>query len=112
VLWHTQHGATAETYRNTLAERGAPIPPYLIPPEPIPGVYEWFLAFWELSTERRFPGGPIPVTAIRGWPTDDPDTFAACIRSADAAYLAFISKPLEEKTPMEPLRPGLLKGKG
>jgi len=112
VLWHTQHGATAETYRNTLAERGAPIPPYLIPPEPIPGVYEWFLAFWELSTERRFPGGPIPVAAIRGWPTDDPDTFAACIRSADAAYLAYIAKPAEEKTPMETLRPGMLKGRG
>lgn len=51
-------------------------------------------------------GGPIPWSAIAAFPTDDPDTFRACIRAADAAYLNFKPEP-----PMEPLRPGVLRGK-
>jgi len=106
VLWQLQHGATAQEYRDALIQRGAPVPDYLNPPDAMPGVAEWFLAFWELSTERRFPGGPIPWSAIAVYPTDDPDLFHACIRAADRAYLAW--KP---ETPVEPMRPGLLRGK-
>lgn len=107
MLWQLQHGATAQAYRDTLAARGAPVPDYLTPPDALPGVNEWFLAFWELSTERRFMGGPIPWSAIEAYGADDPDTFRACIRAADAAYLNF--KPPEP--PLEVLRPGMLRGK-
>ena len=106
MLWQAEHGATAAEYRKTQEERGAPIPDYLNPPPALPGVAEWFQTYWELSTERRFMGGPIPWSAIAAFPTDDPDTFRACIRAADAAYLNFKPEP-----PMEPLRPGVLKGK-
>ena len=91
-----EHGAKG--YRETLEKRGVPVPAHLMPPVPLPGVMGWFEAFWELSTERRFIGGPIPWSAIDAWPTDDPETFHACIRAADAAYLAW--KPESAKEPL------------
>jgi len=69
------------------------------PPETLPGVAPWFFAFWELSTERRFSGGPIPLSAINAWPVppDEAELFHDCIRAADAAYLAHIAKPPEDR---------------
>lgn len=109
MLWHAQHGATAEQYRATLQERGAPIPTYLIPPEPIPGVHTWFLAFWELSTERRFPSGPIPWSAIQAYPTSDRDAFHSAMRDADRAYLEFLSRPEEQRASLPVAGPDLLR---
>jgi hypothetical protein len=110
VLWQAQHGATAEDYRADLERKGAPIPAYLWPPDPLPGVLEWFLAFWELSTERRFPGGPIPWSAIAAYPEPEP-TFATVIRAADRAYLAFLAKPPEERKSLPVATAGIFKGK-
>lgn len=111
MLWHAQHGATAAEYRADLEKRGAPIPAYLWPPEVLPGVHHWFLAFWELSTERRFIGGPIPWSAIEAYPTDDPETFRAVIRAADRAYLDFLAKPPEQRASLPVATKGLFKGK-
>jgi hypothetical protein len=106
VLWQAQHGATAHKYRADCEARGVKPPAYLIPPAALPGVDVWHIAFWELSTERRFPGGPIPVSAIDAWPVpDDADAFRRAIRKADAAYLEFVSRPPEERRSPEPLSP-------
>ena len=87
MLWHLQHGATAKTYRDQCIERGVPVPAYLIPPEPLPGVEAWFSAFWELRTERRFAEGPIPASAIRSYPVapNEADTFAEAMRAPGLA---------------------------
>lgn len=111
MLWQAQHGATAETYRKTLAERGAPIPAYLIPPDLLPGLEAWVTAFWELRTERHFAEGPIPASAIRTYPVDpaEADDFGAVMRAADAALLDFYSKPAEDRQSLPPMTSGTLK---
>lgn len=82
-------------------------PAYLIPPAALPGVDVWHIAFWELSTERRFPGGPIPVSAIDSWPVagNEAEMFRRAVRKADAAYLDFLSRPAEERQSPAPLSP-------
>ena len=85
----------------------------MIPPEALPGVMPWFTAFWEISTERRYPQGPIPRSAIDAWPVHPSEKalFAACMRAADAAYLDFLSKPAEDRASPKPLEPGFLRKK-
>ena len=80
-------------------------------PDPLPGVLPWFEAFWELSTDRAFAGGPIPATIIAAWPVEAQEraTFRHSIRAADAAYLDHISKPNE--TPSGVATPAAVKGK-
>lgn len=111
MLWQAQHGATAETYRATLKDRGAPIPAYLIPPDLMPGLEAWLTAFWELRTERRFAEGPIPASAIRAYPVaaHEADDFLTVMRSADAALLDFYSKPAEDRQSLPPMTSGTLK---
>lgn len=113
MLWQAQHGATAHQYRAEQERRGAPVPAYLYPPDAAPGVMPWFFAFWELSTERRFAGGPIPWTALHAYPVDpaEGDAFRAAIREADRAYLGFLAKPPEERASLPVAGPGLFKGK-
>lgn len=113
MLWHAQHGATAEKYREDCARRGAPIPAYLWPPEALPGISAWFLAFFELSTERRFAGGAIPWSAIEAWPVDpaEGDTFRRAIRDADRAYLEFLAKPEEDRKSLPVATGSILKRK-
>jgi hypothetical protein len=109
VLWHAQHGANAEKYRKTLAERGVRnIPEYLFQPEELPGVGQWVSAFFELSTDRRVVGGPIPWSSIKAYPVapDEADIFHRCIRDADAAYLDYVTKPPEKREPTMPMMPG------
>lgn len=107
MLWQAQHGATAHQYRADCEKRGVKPPEYLYPPAALPGLDVWHIAFWELSTERRFPGGPIPVSAIEAWPvpTHEVDTFRHAIRRADAAYLEFLSRPAEERASPAPMSP-------
>jgi hypothetical protein len=107
VLWHAQHGATARQYTKALEERGVKVPAYLIPPEPLPGVAPWFLDFWELSTERRFEGAPIPWSAIANYPVSDneAETFRRLMRAADAAYLEFMAKPPDDRKSLPPMMP-------
>lgn len=107
MLWQAQHGATAEKHRADCIARGVPVPGYLNPPATLPGVDAWHFAFWELATERRFPGGPIPASAIDAWPVADheADIFRHAIRRADAAYLDFIAKPADERQSPAPLSP-------
>ena len=107
MLWYAQHGATVDQYTAALKERGVPIPKYLIPPEPLPGVMPWFLDFWELSTERKFEGAAIPWSAIAVYPVlpNEAELFHTCIRAADAAYLAFRAKPIDEQKSLKPMMP-------
>lgn len=67
----------------------------MIPPEPMPGVQPWLVAFWELRTERLFAEGPIPASAIRSYPVapGERDDFDEAMRAADAAVLEILSKP-------------------
>lgn len=109
MLWHAQHGATAAQYRKTLAERGVQsIPEYLHPPPELPGVGEWVGAFYELATDRRFAGGPIPWSSIEAFPVhpSEADLFRRCIREADAAYLGFINRPPDDRKSLPPMTPG------
>ena len=109
MLWHAQHGATAEQYRQSLADRGVrKIPEYLYPPPELPGVGAWVQAFFELSTDRQFVGGPIPRSSIAAYPIspDEADTFRRCIRDADAAYLGFINRPKDDPKALPPMMPG------
>ena len=71
---------------------------------------EWFYAFWELSTERRFVGGPIPWSALNDYPAEDAEAFRAAIREADRAYLDFLAKPVEERQSLPVAGPQMLKG--
>jgi hypothetical protein len=107
VLWHVQHGATAKQYRDQCIERGVPVPGYLIPPAPLPGIEGWFTAFWELRTERRFPEGPIPATAIREYPVapEEAEDFATAMRRADAALIEFLNKPEDQRRSLPPMLP-------
>lgn len=107
MLWYAQHGGTYRQYSDALRERGAPLPKYLTPPEALPGVMAWFDDFWELSTERRFDGAPIPWSAILAYPVSagEADIFHRCIREADAAYLAFRAKPADEQKSLPPMMP-------
>ncbi len=107
MLWHLQHGATAKQYRDQCIDRGVPVPGYLIPPDPLPGVEGWFTSFWELRTERRFPEGPIPTTAIHAYPVsaEEADIFADAMRAADAALLEFINRPEDQRKSLAPMLP-------
>lgn len=112
MLWQTQHGATAEEYRADCIKRGAPIPHYLNPPAALPGVMTWFLAFWELSTDRHYEGGPIPRAALMSYPVaeNEAEMFRHVIREADRAYLSFLAKPIEERKSLPVAGPQILKG--
>lgn len=112
MLWQARHGATAQQYRADCEARGIKPPAYLFPPATLPGVDVWHHAFWELSTERRFPGGPIPVSAIQAWPVpgDEAETFHHVIRRADAAYLDFLALPPDERKSLPVAGPKLLEG--
>jgi len=81
------------------------------PPEAVPGVLPWFEAFWELSTDRAYAGGPIPAASIAAWPVDEHEraVFRQCIRAADAAYLEHLSQPTEP--PKGIATPAAVKGK-
>ncbi len=113
LLWQLQHGATAEINRATLLKRGAPIPAFLTPPDVPAGYQAWIYAFWELSTERLMPGGPIPVRAIRAEPvaTHEKGLFHRVIRALDRAYLEYHA-PKNEGEPVRKLEPGMIRGKG
>lgn len=109
MLWHAQHGAKADQYRQTLAERGVKnIPDHLFPPPELPGVGAWVHAFFELSTDRHFVGGPIPWSSIAAYPVDpdDTDIFRRCIRDADAAYLNFITRKPDDPKSLPAMKPG------
>lgn len=110
MLWHAQHGAKAERDRKALADRGVQkIPEYLYPPPELPGVGDWLRAFFELSTDRHFIGGPIPRSSIAAFPVSphEADIFHRCIRDADAAYLgAILSKPEDDPQTLPPMVPG------
>lgn len=84
-----------------------------MPPEPMPGLLPWFFAFWELSTDRRYPGAPIPRQSIAEYPVaaDESGTFRNAMRAMDAAYLRFLDKPMEERQSLPVAGPGLLRGK-
>lgn len=111
VLWQAQHGATAHQYRADCEKRGVTPPAYLIPPACLPGLDVWHSAFWELSTERRFPGGPIPSSSIDAWPvpSHEAEVFRIAVRRADAAYLDFLARPAEERQSPKPLSPDAFK---
>lgn len=70
---------------------GVPIPAGLIPPPIWSGFEQWFNDFWELGTERRVSGGPIPKGAIdshvAGWPKAQAALFWRIIRIMDNAIL-------------------------
>lgn len=103
-----QHGPSAARNRATLTERGIRVPSYLYPPPELPGVGPWLSAFFELATDRRFIGGPIPWTAIAAYPVapDEADMFRRCIRDADAAYLDWVNRPPEDRQSPQPMLPG------
>ena len=104
-----QHGPTAARNRATLTERGIRnIPAYLYPPPELPGVGPWLSAFFELATDRRFVGGPIPWTSIAAYPVapDEADLFRRCIRDADAAYLEWANRPPDKREAPMPMLPG------
>lgn len=107
MLWQAQHGATAAQYRADCEKRGVTPPAYLTPPACLPGLDVWHIAFWELSTERRFPGGPIPMSAIDAWPVPahEAEVFRHAVRRADAAYLDFLARPAEERASPAPMSP-------
>ena len=82
-------------------------------PEALPGVWPWFVTFWELSTDRRFPGGPIPRQSIAEYPVDasEADDFGNTMRAMDAAYLEWLDKPADERQSLPIARSGMLKGR-
>lgn len=110
VLWQAQHGREAPANRAELQKRGAPVPAWMFPPEIEPGADVWYMAFWELSTDRKFPGGPIPNSSILSYETYDKEGFRECIRAMDRAYLEFMSKPQEDRKSMKVFGPGILTG--
>lgn len=69
------------------------VPDALEPPELLPGLGGWYDYFFDLSTDRQLGmvAGPIPDASIcrctDGWPDEDAQAFAACIRAMDAAFL-------------------------
>lgn len=109
MRWQLAHGDTAQKNVEALQKRGAPIPKHLIPPDLIEGLSPWYLAFWELSTERRFAGAPIPLTAIQAWPVDDDERglFHRLMRAMDREYIDHLSS----KDKAQDLAPGMIKGK-
>lgn len=113
MLWQAQHGATADEYRADCMARGAPVPAYLTMPDALPGVLPWFMAFWELSTDRRFPGGPIPRQSIEAHPVEpaEADDFRDAMREMDSAYLRWLDKPADERKSLPVARSGMLKGR-
>lgn len=84
------------------------------PPEILEGFGGWYEDFWRLSTERQigFGVGPIPASAIdrhvSGWGYEDIETFEACIRAMDGAYLMKVNgsedAPPAEESPMDAFR--------
>ena len=77
-----------------LKAKGKPIPKHYYPPELMPGADEWLRDFYELSTDRQITGygsGPIPAASIArhtaGWDDAERQTFTACIRAMDTAFL-------------------------
>jgi hypothetical protein len=77
-------------------EIGRPLPAWhLEAPEELPPDAEFIAAFGDLSSERRYEGGPIPASAIRAYAlnilyAEDAEflgDFTAVIRGMDAVYL-------------------------
>jgi hypothetical protein len=63
--------------------------------ELVSGFEDWYQAFWELSTDRRFGDGavgPIPASSIArhtaGWPPEEIDIFRAVIRAMDRIFIS------------------------
>lgn len=106
-MWQARHGKNVAELR----KRGAPIPKHMEAPEEMPGIAPWFYAFWELSTDRAYVGGPIPSSSISAWPVAEAEreTFRQCIRAADAAYLDHISHA--DEAPKGVATPSAVKGK-
>jgi hypothetical protein len=98
------HGAGAQAEIDKHEENGRTPPAYLYPPDLLPGADEWLGAFWEMSTDRRFSGGPIPAESIDRWPVhpDEADTFRRCIRAMDEAFRDHFAKPKEETPKLTP----------
>lgn len=88
------HGRTAADERAKYEAAGRELPEHCLPPVLMPGAGEWLDAFWEMSTDRRFPGGPIPRESVERWPVapDEFDQFLFCIRSMDEAFLSHSAK--------------------
>lgn len=82
----------------------------MYPPEMEPGVGPWYEAFWALSTDRKYVGGPIPESSISSYETPDKDMFRECIRAMDREYMAFLDKPTEERKSLKVFRPGIISG--
>jgi hypothetical protein len=113
VAWQLRHGEAAAINVPVLQKRGAPIPAYYTPPTLADGFMSWFYAFFDLSTERKISGGPIPASAIRSWPLPEHerDLFHRCIRAMDRVFLDHYAPKTEEPTATKPFGPGMLKGK-
>ena len=60
----------------------------------MPGLDEWLMAFWELSTDRQIGMnvvGPIPAASVDRWARSYPgeeDAFRSAIRAMDRVFLA------------------------
>lgn len=82
-----------------LRAKGRPVPAHFLPPDIDDGYAEWFSAFWELSTDRRIDGGPIPWSAIEAWPVPahERGRFLRCIRAMDRAFLDAMQRKREQK---------------
>jgi hypothetical protein len=106
-MWQVQHASNVRE----LQERGVKIPTYMEAPDDLPGVMPWLDAFWELSTDRAYAGGPIPASSISAWPVIPAErtAFRRCIRAADAAYLEHLSKPKDRTVGVAD--PSVIRGK-
>lgn len=77
-----------------IVEAGGVVPPDFEPPEIMQGFRGWYDDFFELSTDRQIgmAVGPIPAASIArhvaGWPDEDAQMFALCIRAMDKVWMA------------------------
>jgi hypothetical protein len=84
---------------------GRPLPDwYLDAPETIPTDQVYLSAFSDLGTERRYEGGPIPLSDIKKYALEDLNLdeemvhiFTTTIREMDMVYLDWLSKKRHEK---------------
>lgn len=109
MRWYLAHGAN----HAALIDRKAPVPEYMIPPIPLAGYDAWFSAFWELSTDRRTAGGPIPAREIREYPIAEHERnlFHRCIRAMDRVMLEHYAPKKEGEVSKTPLTPALFLSK-
>ncbi len=79
-------------------------------PEELPGDDVWLGAFWNLTTERQvgMATGPIPYSKTTEYATalglggGMLRIFHALIRAMDSAYLGWIQKQQDARTPIRP----------